>query len=87
MGKDYVTCNKTNCSMYSFALILQDYGFAFDLKKNHKSLRHCLAKNRFDFYTYQLLYMPYISSSLRTAVPSMMYVNRRFTIACTLDVQ
>lgn len=66
MGKDYVY--KTKCSMYSFTLIIQDYGFAFDLKKKiHKILRHCLAKNRFDFYAYQLLCTHYISSSLRSS--------------------
>lgn len=74
MGKDYVY--KTKCSMYSFTLIIQDYGFAFDLKKKYFIKFYDNVWQRID-----LIFM-HISFCVRTifphhcvAVPPMMNVS------------
>lgn len=63
MGKDYKMFNVFLHINYTGLRIC----FRFKKKIFHKILRHCLAKNRFDFYAYQLLCTHFISSSLRSS--------------------
>lgn len=67
MGKDYVY--KTKCSMYSFTLIIQDYGFAFDLKKKYFIKFYDIVLQRIDLIFMHISYLctHYISSSLRSS--------------------